>query len=228
MLVLSLQSLLEEAASDGSKFDSGNIRNLPALLEPTNLARLREFGRVCCFLAFHPTGDPPVAEYLRSGTLPDDSGPDVLALFTLDEPAPIAVPVGQGSFTSWAEIGVGAHPAYRLVRSLFEDKRVPPLPGLIVFEDFVTDTDGLYIPLGGLDDEHALRLHLRQLFSDIGHAGRHAKPGKLLRDLGVRLRQRGIDHERTGRKPMREWLLQGFQLTRDNYGDIVSTIGLFT
>jgi hypothetical protein len=228
VLVLSLQSLLEEAASDGSKFSSGNVRNLAAMLEPANLARLRKFARVCCFLAFHPTGDPPLTEYLRSGTLPDDSGPDVLVLFTLDEPAPIAVPIGQGSFTSWAEIGVGAHPAYRLVQSLFEGKRVPALPGLVVFEEFAKDTDGIYIPLGGLDDERSVRLQLRQLFSEIGHAGQHAKPGKLLRDLGVRLHQRGIGYERTGRRPMREWLQQGFQFTRDNYGDIVSTIGLFT
>jgi hypothetical protein len=26
---------------------------------------------------------------------------------------------------------------------------------------------------------------------------------------------------------MREWLLEGFRLTKQNYGDIVGTIGLF-
>jgi hypothetical protein len=45
VLVPSSHSLLEEAASDGSKFHSGNVRNLAAMLEPAKVARLRQFAR---------------------------------------------------------------------------------------------------------------------------------------------------------------------------------------
>jgi hypothetical protein len=41
-----------------------------------------------------------VTDYVRAGTLADDSGPHVLVLFTLDEPAPVVVPVGADSLRS--------------------------------------------------------------------------------------------------------------------------------
>lgn len=219
--------MIEEASSDAKNF-GGNIQGLQDLLVPGNLARFREFAGACCFLAFHPHGDPAVTDYVRSGTLPDDSGPGLLVLFTLDEPAPIAVPIGGGSFGRWAELSVGVHPAYQLVRTLFHGKPDPPLPGLVVFSDLATDTDGLYLPLSHLDTEREVRKHLREVFAAIRYEASEAKPAKFLDNLGVRLSRRGLAYERTNRRPMREWLLEAFRFTADHYGDIVGTIGLFS
>jgi hypothetical protein len=226
VLVISLRSLLEEAASTG-KYDIGNIEALRNLLDPGNLAKLNEFAEAVCFLAFHPRGDSAVTDYVRGGTLADDSGPGILVLFTLDEQAPIAIPVSGTSLGVSTELGIGVHPAYQLVRALFDGKPAPALPGLVVFGNLATDTDGVYVPLSHLDTEREVRTHLREVFSDIGFQARAAKPAKFLDDLGVRLSSRGLKYQRTNRRPMREWLLEGFRLTKQNYGDIVGTIGLF-
>lgn len=226
MLVISLQAILEEATA-AYRFDVGQIKDLSALLRPEALRRFREHSPVCCFLAFHPAGDPPIVDYVRSGTMADDSGPDVLVLFVLDRPAPIAVPVGTTAFGHGAEIGVGVDPAHRMVRTLFGGSRVPPLPGLVVFRDVAEDTDGVYLPLGHLESEREVRLHLREVFAEMGHLAATGKPGRFLDDLGVQWTRRGLAYERTDRRPMREWLIEGFRTARENYGDIVGTIGLF-
>lgn len=224
MLVISLRAILEEVASTGKHY-GGDIQGLHNLLEPGKLAKLKESASACCFLAFHPTGDAAVTDYVCGDTLPDDSGPDLLVLFTLAQPAPIAVPVRHGSFDQWAELKFGVHPAYQLVRLLFEGKRPPVLPGLVVFQDLGTDTDGLYLPLSRLDKE--VRARLRDVFADISYEARKDKPAKFLDNLGVCLSRRGLAYERTNRRPIREWLLAAFRLTGDHYGDIVGTIGLF-
>ncbi|MBB6349836.1 hypothetical protein ACWGH8_24520 [Nonomuraea muscovyensis] len=226
MLVISLQAILEEATAE-ARFNVGQVKDLSHLLRPDNLRKLREYSSVCCFLAFHPAGDPPIVEYVRSGTMADDSGPNVLVLFVLDRPAPIAVPVGTGAFGHWAEIGVGVDPAHRMVRTLFSGSRVPPLPGLVVFRDLAEDTDGVYLPLGHLESEREVRLHLREVFAEMDHLAATGRPAKLLDDLGVQWTRRGLAYERTDRRPMREWLIEGFRTARENYGDLVGTIGLF-
>lgn len=226
MLVISLQAILEEATAE-HRFDVGQIKDLSALLRPESLRRLRDHSPVCCFLAFHPTGDPPIVDYVRSGTMADDSGPDILVLFVLDRPAPIALPVGTAAFGHEVEIGVGVDPAYRMVRTLFDGSRVPPLPGLVVFRDIAEDTDGVYLPLGHLESEREVRLHLREVFAEMGHLAATGKPERFLDDLGVQWTRRGLAYERTDRRPMREWLIEGFRTARENYGDIVGAIGLF-
>ncbi|MFB9469759.1 hypothetical protein ACFFR3_09605 [Nonomuraea salmonea] len=225
MLVISLQAILEEALAVG-RFNTGNVRHLPDLLRPENMRQLREHSAVFCFLAFHPTGDAAVADYVRSGTMADDSGPDVLVLFTLDRPAPIAVPLGSDAFGQWAELDRGANPANHMIRTLFAGSRVPPLPGLAVFLDLSEDTEGFYLPLGHLASEHEVRTFLREAFADIDHLATTGKPGRLLDDLGVVWTRRGLAYERTGRRPVREWLIEGFRTAREHYGDIVGTIGL--
>ncbi len=223
-MVVSFQSVAEEAVSR-ARYDCGNVRDLAALFTPDKLAVLREQVGVCCFLAFHARGDREIAGYVRSGTIADDSGPDILVLFALDEPAPIAVPLGGGSFERWGEAQRSVHPAYRLVRMLF-DGAAPPLPGLVVFGDIAADTDAVYLPLGHLADEQEVRTHLRQVFADIAHAHAAARSGRFLDDLGVAWTRRGLAYERTDRRPMREWLIEGFRVVRENYGDIVTTLGL--
>ncbi|MGW1158685.1 hypothetical protein ACWD5Q_08720 [Streptomyces sp. NPDC002513] len=224
MYVLSLAALLEEAAAD-VRNQTGNIRALNELLRPENVRRLREFARAYCFLAFH-SRDIEVADYVRAGTLADDSGPDVLVLFTLDEPAPIAVPVGADSLRSWVDLDVGVHPSYRMVRALFNGRPTPPLPGLVVLDDLAEESEALYLPLGELDNERAVRQRLRRVLALIGHVSATAKPGKYLDDLGLELYRLGIEHVRTDRISAREWLLRAFDTTRANLGDIVTTIGL--
>lgn len=226
VLVLSVVNVLEEAASGELEGATGNIRNLDNLFDPENLARLKDFADVYCFLAFHPVGDGAVADYVRSGTLPDDSGPRTLVMFTLDEPAPIAVQVGPDSMRAWAEVAIGAHPVYQTMRVLYVDQLVPPLPGLVLFDDLAHGWRTIYLPLAHLATEHEVRVYLRRVFSLADHIHAKAEPGRFLDDLGYALRKDGVVFHRTGRTPIREWLLRAIQFTRRHSGDIVSVIGL--
>jgi hypothetical protein len=225
MLVLSFAAMAEEAAAI-SKNLSGNIRRLEDLAQPEVMAKMRDFARVYCFLAFHGVGDDAVAEYVRSGTLADDSGPDVLVLFVLDEPAPVALPLGADSLRQWGNLERGVHPAYEMVRTLFDGRPAPPLPGLLVLEDLAVDGEAVYVPLTGLTTAQEVRDRLRLVFSLLDHAAAKTKVGRLLDDVSVALRARRINSVRTDRRSFREWLLQGVQLAREHLGDIVAVIGL--
>src|SRR5262249_31337294 len=149
----------------GLKNATGNIRDLDGLFEPANLSCPKEFADMLCFLAFHPTGDGAVADYVRSGTLPDDSGPRTLVMFTLDEPAPVVVRVGPDSMRACAEVAIGAHPVYQTMRALYVDQPVPPLPGLVLFDDLAHGWRAIYLPLAHLATEHDVRTYLRRVFS---------------------------------------------------------------
>ncbi|MBF6180815.1 hypothetical protein [Nocardia otitidiscaviarum] len=224
MLVISVQAILEEATSD-ARFDGGNVRQLSSLLEAENLARLRRDYSTVCFLAFDPVADRPVADYVQGCTLADDSGPDILVMFTWHQPAPIVVPVSGSVTGGWGEIQRGVNPSYELLRTLFVGgRRVPRPPGLVVFGDFAESTDGVFLPLPQ-ENPDAVRSHLRTVFADIEEMAQHTKPRKFLDALGVHWTQAGLEYERTNARPIREWLLKGFQAARRNGGDIVGVVG---
>jgi hypothetical protein len=213
---------LEQAAAGERKHGSGNLRRLDDLLDPDNLAALG-LAQVFCFLAFHGRADQPIADYVRAGTLPDDSGPDVLVLFTLDCPAPTPVSVGSGG---WLDLETGAHPAYQLVRGLFDGRKVPPLPGLVFFGDLLTEQKAVYVPLDGLADEAAVRARLRMLFLLAGAASQGDEK-KTLDRLCVALSRQRLPFHKTMRTSMREWLVRGFYLVQRHAGDLVRAVNLF-
>lgn len=222
MLAISFATVLEEASSDGHKHLSGNIEHLDELLDPANLARLGDLAGLFCFLAYDSRADDAIAEYIRAGTLPDDSGPDILVLFAVDSPAPTPVVVGSGG---WLELQRGTHPAYQLVRGLFHGERVPPLPGLVFFGDLLTEHEAVYVPLRDLPDEQSVRTRLRLLFSLAADATSNDIKRRLDR-LCVALRRSHVSYLKTMRTSMREWLVLGFQLVRAHSGDLVRAVGI--
>ncbi|MEV4443322.1 hypothetical protein AB0K09_30860 [Streptomyces sp. NPDC049577] len=229
MLALSLATVLEEVLASGpeqQKNLQGNIRDLDELLQPENLARLREVADVFAFLAFHPAADAAVTDYVRSGTLADDSGPGVLALFTLDTPAPVPVVVDDGSFSAWLDLGGGTHPAYRMVRTLFADGFVPPLPGVLFFHDLASESGAVYVPLGRAETEDEVRTLLRRVFALAAAEADPDNARKAVDRLCVALRKEHVDYHKTRRASLREWLVEAFQLAAERAGDIVGVVGL--
>ncbi|MCP3798224.1 hypothetical protein NLX83_03035 [Allokutzneria sp. A3M-2-11 16] len=224
MLVISFAALLEEAGRNGVYNRGGNITRLDLLFTKENLAHVREHAKAFCFLAFDGAKDAAVADYVSGdSSLPDDSGPDVMVLFTLNQFAPLAIPVPKAG----TEITVGTHPVHAMVRMLFEGKRRPALPGLVVFDDLAEAAEAVYLPLDHLDTEDEVRRHLRRVFSDIEFVANGAKPKKFLDDLCVQLHREGLVYERTGRRSIREWMLKSVELAKEHKGDIVSATGLF-
>ncbi|MFJ1707463.1 hypothetical protein [Kitasatospora sp. NPDC088346] len=226
MLTLSLATILEEALSEHKNL-TGNISDIEELLKPENLARVQELAKVFAFLAFHPAADAGVCDYVRSGTLADDSGPDVLALFNLEAPAPTPTPVGDQAFAAWLQVDSGTHPSYRMVHDLFAEASVPPLPGLLFFyADWASKTGAVYVPLGGAEAEADVRTLARQVFAMAAKVADPADSRKALDRLCVALSKERIDYRKTRRASMKEWLITSFRFVTEHGGDIVSAVGL--
>ncbi|MFF7701396.1 hypothetical protein [Streptomyces lydicus] len=226
MLTLSLATMLEEAVAEHKNL-AGNIIDIEELLKPENLARMQELAKVFAFLAFHPAADAAMTDYVRSGTLADDSGPDVLALFTLDTPAPTPVPVGDQTFASWLHVEAGAHPAYRMVRELFSETSVPPLPGVLLFyADWASETGAVYVPIDDAATQHEVRTLARRVFAVAAETADPADVPKAQDRLCVALRKEHVDYRKTRRTSLREWLIMSYQVAAEHSGDIVSAVGL--
>ena len=150
MLILSFQTLIEEAISEaGQKNLTGNIRSFEKLLEPENLERLHaRFHGWFAFIAFHPGADQPTLAYVQEGTLASDSGPHVLVLFTTDAQAKWPTPLKDSMSSDWLNLDTTTHPSYEMVRWLFEPKAAPPLPGILFAESFSGEGEAIFISLG--------------------------------------------------------------------------------
>jgi hypothetical protein len=213
-------SVLEAASRPNEKGLIGDITDPEALLDPGNLELLEGVASMFAFLAFHPTADAPVRDYISSGALSADSGPNILVFFVLDEEASAPVPVGAEAFRSWVKLSASSIPAYELIRFLFEPAAVPPLPGLVFFTELRRRSEAVYVPLTAADVQPALRTVL----SLADHAARTKPRQEALGSLRVSLRREKITYMAT--KPMSpaEWLVRGYQYVSDHAWDIVTLL----
>lgn len=231
MLVLSLTTILQEAAADPrSKHGSGNIQSFDELLKPANLQMLEaSHGGMFAFLAFHPAVDSSLVAYVRSGTLASDSGPNILALFTLDAQARWPTSITNKSFESWLVLDTSSHPSYALIRILFEPKTVPPLPGIVFFDSFVSETEAVYVNLSRCAEGQEIRMYLRECFALADKVWRDSKTKSgdtFASRLSVALLAEKAHYFVTGRTSMREWLVQGLRFLEAREADIVAPISM--
>jgi hypothetical protein len=225
MLALSVSSLFEEAISTDKRL-AGNVSNFRAMLEPANFAKLNEIAKAFAFVAFHPSADAAVADYVKSGTMSSDSGPNILALFTVDVVASTPTQVDKDAFAPWLEIDTSVHPSYQLIRLLFEPKAVPPLPGIAFFRELGTNAEAIYVRLKA-ESESAVREELRLIFSLADRSVLEAHEVKYMDRLAVSLQRQRIEYFKTNRVSLEEWLVRSYQIVGDHAGDLVSVVGLF-
>ncbi len=225
MLALSIVTILESAATDEHR-QTGKIDDLEKVLRPDGLAALEKVATFFAFLAFHPGVDQAVKEYVLSGALSADSGPDILVMFCLDENAETPVPVDDSSFGSWLTLDATAPPSYTMVRHLFDPSAVPPLPGLAFFEGIGHDSEVVYVHLVDDHEPEAVRAKLRKVFSIAAEAaGRPPGPGRQAMLAAGLLRER-IPYTRSGRTSLREWLIRGRRFLSERGWDLVGLLGL--
>jgi hypothetical protein len=220
VIAVSLLSVLEGASRPGERGLIGDISDPEALLVPENLGMLEGAASMFAFLAFHPVSDAPVREYIGSGALLADSGPNILVFFVLDQEASAPVPVGEEAFTSWAELSASTIPAYQLVRFLFEPAAVPPLPGLVFFTGLARHGAAVYVPLAGAD----VQQRMRTVFSLADHAARTKPRQEALGSLRVALRREKITYVATTSMSVAEWLVRGYQYVSSHAWDIVTLL----
>lgn len=224
MLIMSLSTVLEQASPLASdRHMTGIIQSLDDLLDPHNLARLEGMASTFCFLAYDARADSAVADYVRTGTLADDSGPEILVLLAVGTRAPSPVRIES---TDWIDIAAGTHPAYQLVRMLFDGRPVPTLPGLVFFHGLLAEQQAVYIPLADLRDELGVRSRLRTVFAMAEHAVSHHGSEQVVSQLCLALRRDKIEYEATVRTSLREWLIRAFRLVRGHAGDIATVVGI--
>jgi hypothetical protein len=228
MLTISLSSVIEQAAFGVPDLHrlSGNVADIDALLEPARLAALEKAHHgVFAFFAFDPAGDQAVRAYLESGTLAADSGPHVLALFTSARSSSAPVPMSS-ALLDIVQVESAESPSRRMLAELFDGKQVPPLPGLAVWRDLTQKSEVLYFDLTAqTEDEvrHTVRsvLALAETAYRLG-SGKHPFSD----ELAVAAQKDHFAFRRTGRVSMRQWLIQAFQWTQRNGGDIVAALAL--
>ena len=231
MLVLSFTTILQEAAANPIKKNlSGNIQSFDELVKPANLQLLEaSHGGMFAFLSFHPAADSGLVSYVRSGTLASDSGPNILTLFTLDSQARWPMSITKNSFESWLVLDTSNHPAYKLIRSLFEPETVPPLPGIVFFDSFVSETRAVYVNLSDSPEEQVIRTYLRRWFSIADKAWRDSKTKSgttFASRLSVALDGKKANYFVTEPTSMREWLVRALHFLETGEGDIVAPISM--
>src|SRR4051812_10110909 len=174
MLAVSLKTQLEKAiaASEGVKHLEGNIKSTAELFAPGALVLLEDRFRAFAFLAFDPAVDNASADYVRGGGMGSDSGPNILALFLLDQEATWPVQVDHASFNGWLDIDSTIHPSHQVLRFLFEPEEVPPLPGIAIFRTFTLKSEAIYVPCVGCGHANDVRAQCRRIFSLVDLAAR--------------------------------------------------------
>jgi hypothetical protein len=228
MFVQSLRTVLEEglAARSESKNLSGNVRDMSELLRPETMQALADKVPMLAFLAFNPSTDKLLADYVLSGGLGVDSGPNLLVLFNLDRPVNRPLRLGSDAFASWLEVESGAHPAYEMVRLLFEPDVVPPLPGIAFFAVGAARQRAVFVAFDQLKSIEELQQQIRQLFSMADAAARSATGMRGIDRLSSALQADRIAHVRTGGISVQEWLVRTQQFLGDNFASIVSVASL--
>lgn len=224
MQTIPFTTLVEEAVADPLvKQYSGQVTSFDRLLQEENLNTLEQsFPGLFAFLAFHPTADAAVADYVREDTLGSDSGAKILVLFTLDAAARTSGPQLEAG---GVQIDSGIHPAYEMVRSLFAPKPAPPLPGIIFISKLSGDGPAVYVHLDGLVDAAEARGRLRIVFAMAEKAlGPDGNREKFAGSFSTALQTAQIPHSQSSRTSIREWLVLSVQFAAKHRSDLIAII----
>jgi hypothetical protein len=226
MLVVPFLATVGSAASRGGAHAAlGDISDVARLLTTESMQALeRAHSGYFAFLAFHPTADAAVADYLGAGSLPSDSGSRALVLFTtVETPTAVwnysAAPLSMITIEDHADL-----PVLVALRHLFGEE-VPALPGIALFSSFSEDSDVIYFSLADAPDAAGVRAFVRATL-ELANKAWNGKRDTFADRLAVRAQRKKIPFLRTGRRSMLQWLVQVYQWMAEHRGDIVAVAGI--
>jgi len=160
MKCLSLIKIAEEAAylAEGKRYALGPITTPRTFKEALRALDDRHRG-VYAFVAFHPVADRLVSEYIDLGTLGDDAGPAIVALFLVTPEAPrVPREVHASDLQFGVTLTFEEHPAYDLVRFFFPSESTPRLPGIVFFDRLGAARSAIYVLLDAKSKDQVMKL----------------------------------------------------------------------
>lgn len=206
MKIISLNKFAEEAGyiAEGARNFGGAIEN-PRTFTENFKALDKQHKGVYAFLAFHPSADDSVAQYVGDNSLGDDAGPNILALFLVQPHAPRRPrPVKPEDLRFGVALSTTEHPAYELARRFFSGKTPPRLPGIVFFDRLSKKGSSLYVLIQA-SDKSQVRSQCRKAFEAANRSMTTAKktPRVDFDRLAARLLEADLSYRRQGRKGIR-------------------------
>ncbi|HTP32556.1 MAG TPA: hypothetical protein VMJ75_10310 [Candidatus Acidoferrales bacterium] len=230
MKVLSLSKLAEEAAylGTGERRFAGGVGDVKAFRE--NLAALDSaFHGVFCWIAFHPSTDSAVAAYLEAGTLAEDTGPNVLALFLAAAEIRLPRELTQTDLQLGVTIEGGTSAVAELVSWLFPGDSRPVLPGIVFFDRLAAEVvNAVHVPLTSLDRQGVTE-RCRLLFSlaerSLATSASVTRVDLDFDEFCRRLDAAGIGYDRVGPATLRRAGYSLWDWVKKHRGEIAAVLG---
>jgi hypothetical protein len=202
MKIVSLDKIVAEAAylQDDKRRLEGPIRDVSQFRSRLQLVEAQHHG-IFSFLAFHYASDRAVADYIIAGSIADDAGPHILALFLTKSGRHGPRSLKSTELDLGVNIASGSHPAYELVRWWFPADPRPTLPGVLFLDGLVEVGNAVYVSLDDLTVE-GVTSRCRKLFRFVEESLRAETPlGKIELDFDAfcrLLNNAAITYLRTG------------------------------
>jgi hypothetical protein len=207
--ILALEKFTDEAGyiAEGRRNAAGAVQNARTLEQNFSAWDDRHRGAYV-FVAFHPSADKAVAEYVSEGTVGDDAGTMILAMFLVQ---PIAPRKPRNLKPEDVQFGmaltVTEHPAYELARYFFPQAEMPRLPGLIFFDRLSKQESSIYVLIEGIGTPQVrrqIRTALEIANRSIARNGSNDPVPRLDFDrLAAGLMEASLTYRRSGKKGLR-------------------------
>lgn len=230
MKILALLKLAEDVGylAEGRRNQLGAIQNSRTFEE--NFAALdRQHTGAYAFLAFHPAADKNVGEYIGEGSLGDDAGSHILALFLGNSTPQIPREVRHSDPLLGINLSLEAHPAYELANKFFPGDARPQFPGIVFFNRLWNVSSSIYVILEGADKQQ-IQAQCRMVFDAANRSADKIKEGdeKMWRvdfdRFAGHLFDLNVSYRRAGKKGVRSAAFIASAWIKKNAGSIVVAI----
>jgi hypothetical protein len=229
LLVQSIINTLESAVADRSAQNLGGyVKDFDVLFTRSNVECLEAMHEgVFAFFAFHPQLDTAIADYLRLGSLADDTGQHVFALFTLDMPANTPIHLATAS-SPWLSLTSPSASPVTLIRNLFPTGALPTLPSVVFLERLSITANPVAVSLAGLTTPADVRTRCARVCDLASRAYlRKPLPGTFATSFSTLLAADGLEYGRGEPTSIFEWFIKTVRFVHANAGTIVSVVKLF-
>jgi hypothetical protein len=224
---ISFSKLIEEAVylqNPSTKNLAGSITDAKDFHD--HRQALQAFHRgLFSFLAFHPTIDAPVAEYVEKGSIASDSGPKILVLFFAAKDMRFPRAVTAKDLNLGVNLDQNVHPAYEFAEWLLPAKSLPKFPGLMFMDNVVESIEAVYVPIAKHSNAIEVADFCRAIFALANHIKMKDPNEPFSMDsFSASLRLAGIDYTRSGKGSGNEWLVVAYQFAKKHGASIASVV----